>query len=45
MRRVIHWYNKVGASQELACGHPQVRQESSAASGFDRTFHLWRMYW
>lgn len=27
VRRVVHWYNKVGASHELARGHQQVRQE------------------
>ena len=27
VRRAIHWYNKLGASKELARGHPQARQE------------------
>jgi hypothetical protein len=31
VRRVVHWYNKVGASHELARGHPRARQELARA--------------
>jgi hypothetical protein len=31
VRRVVHWYNKLGASKKLARGHQQARQELARA--------------
>jgi hypothetical protein len=31
VRRAVHWYNKLGASQELARARPQARQDLARA--------------